>query len=132
MRNLNATPHKINIFLPEQVYYDEKTRKHFLKSPKEEQPIKVIEPSGKLLNAKVSYILKETKEGIPIFVAKPETIDPIPEDYDIIIASNLYASYAIQFNLPNLDKLYTISQPVYIDKENPKPIGCLGLNKVKP
>ena len=131
MRILNATPHPIYFYKEHQVCYDEKQRKYFLEDPNTE-PAFVIEPSGVLLNVKVKYSLKEVKDGIPIYVQEVEHLDPVPEDYDIVIVSNLYASYAIKFGIAGVERLYTISQPVYADENNPRPIGCLGLDKVKP
>jgi len=127
---LNTTPHPIHIFNPEQVYYDEKRRKHFLKN-KDEKPVVIIEPSGILLNVKTKYILQEVKGGIPIYIKLIEGIDPLPGEHDILIVSKTYANTALQFNLKGLERLYTVSQTVYTNKNNPRPIGCLGLNKIK-
>ena len=131
MRILNTTPHVINIFRKEDVTYDEKLRKHFLINP-EQKPYLQIQPGGILLNVETKLELKQIISGIPIFEVIPVKIDKIPSKYDIVIVSNMYASYALQFQIPNIEKIYTISQPVYISKENPRPVGCLGLNKDLP
>ena len=128
MKILNATPHEINIFRKEDVTYDEKLRKHFLINPNQE-PYLQIQKSGTLLNVETKLELKWIIAGIPIFEVIPVKIDKIPTKYDIVIVSNMYANYALQFQIPNIKKLYTISQPVYVSKENPRPVGCLGLNK---
>jgi len=131
IRILNATPHPIYFYKEHQVRYDEKQRKLFLEDS-DTEPTFVIEPSGILLSAKVKYSLKEIRDGIPIYIQEVEHLDPVPQDYDIVIVSNLYASYAIKFGIAGIEKLYTISQPVYADENNPRPVGCLGLDKVKP
>jgi len=129
MKILNATPHVINIFRKEDVNYDEKLRKYFLINP-EQKSYMEIQPCGILLNVETKLELKQVINGIPIFEVIPVKIDKIPAKHDIVIVSNMYANYALQFQIPNIEKLYTISQPVYISRENPRPIGCLGLNKV--
>jgi len=126
---LNATPHDIHIFKPDQVVYDESVRKYLLKLP-DEKPVRVIPRSGVLLNVKADYELKEIIDDIPIYVLKVKEIDPVPRGYDIVIVSAMYATYAKKARIRGLDRLYTVSQPVYESRENLKPVGVLGLNKV--
>jgi len=124
---VNATPHPIYIFTHNQVYYDESVRKYILKP--NEKPVKVIPQSGVLLNVKAEYELTDTIEGIPIFKLQVKDIDPVP-DGDIVVVSAMYATAAKEAGIEGLNRLYTVSQPVYESKENPKPVGVLGLNKV--
>ena len=37
--------------------------------------------------------------------------------------------YIERINRKGVEKLYTVSQPVYDSETNPRPIGCIGLNK---
>ena len=52
--------------------------------------------------------------------------DSLPEGYDFYIVS---AQFAAAY--PNDDRLLTISDPVYSDPDNPRPVGCLGLGRVR-
>jgi len=119
----NFTPHNINIFAKEDVFYDEKQRKYFIKEGA--KPIKIL-PSEGILNAHIDYELSENVDGIDIFEAKVKNIDPLPSGR--LIVSALFANACKLMGVGN-GRLLTISQPVYKDPNNPRPVGCLGLNK---
>jgi len=53
-------------------------------------------------------------------------IDPVPADYDIIIVSAMYATYAEKLGIDGLDRIYTVSNPVYFSKRDPKPVEIWG------
>jgi len=140
MKILNCTPHEICIF--EDAVYISEHRKYFIE-PEKTKLVTIIPPSGILLNVHhetefLPSILYECPVNgevmIPVITQRIQDIDPIPDDADIIIVSNQYASAAVALNLPNVDKLYTIAHPVYerTSSGSIRPIGCLGLRKVKP
>ena len=122
----NYTPHTINIYSPEQVEYVPEIRKYVVK--KGEQP-KVVIPSDGMLSAIIKYDSTTQIDGIPIYEAVVESCDIPPEGEDVIV-SQLYVA-AMRALGRDVSRLYTVSQPVYNSKENPRPIGCLGLNRTK-
>ena len=124
----NGTPHSILIYDEKDVYEDAKTRKLYVKDPKA-RPLLEIPPAGEVLNARIVYRKAGIFEGIPIYEAELLGADPIPEA-DIVVVSALFAAAAKEFNLSGLERLYTISQPVYRDPGNPRPVGCLGFSRV--
>ena len=126
--SMNCTPHEIVIFAPEDVEYVAEIRKNVVKN--EAKPITVIPKSNVLLNVKVHYEEFDKLNGVPLFRMVVDSIDPVPDEADIVIVSAMYASIAIALNIPGIDRLYTVSQPVYDSVEKPRPIGVLGLNKV--
>ncbi len=126
-RIFNGTPHNIVVFAKDNVEYIPEIRKYVLKN-QNAIPIATI-PSNGMLNAAVDFVETGTIDDIPIFNIVAKNVDPIP-DADIVIVSNMYATYAKQFNIAGLERLYTIGNPVYQNRENPRPIGCLGLVKV--
>lgn len=130
-RVLNCTPHEITIYSEDHVRYDEKQRKYFLKSPHHTAlAVKRIPPSGTLLNAKIDYVLTEIRDGIPLFEQKVIDCDPVPRGYDAVIVSNLYAQCALMVLDDIPSPLFTVGKPVYLDPDNPRPVGCLGLVRV--
>jgi len=124
----NGTPHKINIYKKEDTEYKPEIRKYIVKDGA--KPIITIDSNG-LLNAKIEYTEKEVKDNITIYKMNATGVDTVPENYDIVIVSNLFATVAKDFNIEGVDKLYTVANPVYDNSENPRPVGCLGLLKVR-
>lgn len=89
MSIINNTPHSINIYTGSE--FDSKIRKYRGGSLE-----RTIEPSGVLLNARMQEIDDEPIDGI---VAKRSSIisaDPIPDDENYHIVSQLYLSAAKQ------------------------------------
>lgn len=119
----NYTPHTINIYSSTDCYYDQKNRKYFVKEGV--KPIHSI-PSQGVLNAHIDYEKVDEIDGIPIYEAKVKSIDPLPSGY--LIVSALFAN-ACKILGVGTDRLLTISNPIYSNPDNPRPIGCLGLNK---
>jgi len=134
----NATAHPINIYRKEDCEYNEQLRKWFVK--KGAKPVKVIAPSGRILNAHTNYILLQHVEDIPLWTSSIFDIDdPIDvfgdlKSGDIIVVSRQYAAAHdlwIKEHKNKLPyKLACICHPVYNDLDNPKPVGCLGLEIV--
>lgn len=89
------------------------------------QIVREIPASGTLLSATISVEESEAVDGIPVYVKNITGCDPLPEGYDVYIASALYAS---AYTGPMRDRLYTVSDPVMTD--DGKTIrGCRGLQK---
>ncbi|MCD6418072.1 hypothetical protein J7M00_04760, partial [bacterium] len=122
----NYTPHTINIYSQEQVEYVPEIRKYVVKEG--EEPIVVI-PSDGMLSAKIKYEKITEIDGIPIHEPVVENCDEPPEGEDVIV-SQLYVAAMRALGM-DTSKLYTVSQPVYNSKDNPRPVGCLGLNRTK-
>lgn len=129
MEIMNCTPHQICIYAADGVSYDPTTRKHYLTA--NSQLIDVIAPSGNLLNVRYKEEFVGDINGIPVKAKRVADIDPIPPHAEAVVVSNQYASAALQLNIDRLDRLYTIGDPVYESKDNPRPVGCLCLIKVK-
>jgi len=133
---LNATPHPINIFRQEDCYYEGNQRKWFIKE--DIKPIQVIKPSGRVLNAYTEYeILYCTGDNIPIWISNVFAIDNPADVFDlnpgdIIVVSRMYAeAHRKWIDKKSVSyKLACICQPVYNDIDNPRAIGCLGLEIV--
>jgi len=135
MTIFNATPHTIIIYKQNDCVYNERIRKLLIKDGA--KPLVTIAPSGKLLNAELEHMYLEDVDGIPVWVERIVDIDD-PEDVfniqpgDIIIVSRLYAQ-AHELWISNYRPVYRlacVSQPVYDNVANPRPIGCLGLEIV--
>lgn len=116
------TPHPINIYSISDTTYDIANRKYFLNEGA--TPIAVIPASGALLNAKSVQIDKAPIDGIPVKEVKWEVDNFTTEPGIYYIVSNLYKS---AYNGHNKEQLLTIGDPVYINKDNPRPVGCLFL-----
>jgi hypothetical protein len=129
MKLLNCTPHPLVVFREEDVVFMPEHRKAFVKEGA--TPLMTIAPSGVLLNVQWGQPKTElVGEGIPVR-RKPVTgIDAIPEDADMVIVSALFASTALATGAPGVQRLFTISDPVYADPSNPRPVGCLGFAPV--
>ena len=135
MTIFNATPHTITIYKQADCEYDERIRKLIVKEGA--KPIATIAPSGKLLSAQIEYMYLEDVDGIPIWAERIVDIDDPEETFDlhpgdVIIVSRQYAAahklwaedHKMSYNLA------CISQPVYSNPNNPRPVGCLGLEIV--
>ena len=86
-----------------------------------------------MLNARISYEEKGAVSGVPEFQPVVHAIDEIPADVPadaLIVVSALYVNAAQLVGANFIDRLRTVSQPVYENSENPRPVGCLGLNRV--
>jgi len=126
---LNCTSHDIHIFRPEDTISD--GRKLYLKDPFIKPIIKI--PVFQTLNAKLDYdnikhVVELSGSEIPIF--QPEVIesDSIPPQRNaFFVVSALYIQAQRVLGNP-IDRLVTVSQPVYQSQDNPRPIGCLGFN----
>lgn len=121
----NFTPHTINVYREEDVVFSSSHRKYFLKDGA--KPVATL-PSEGMLSAKIKYRRDTDINGIPIFSPQIESVDPIPEgDSCFFVVSALYVS-AVQMLGDDPSRLLTVSNPVYENTENPRPVGCLGLN----
>lgn len=117
----NGTPHAINII--DNGIYDPNIRKFVTDNP----IVLVSIPSNGVLSAKI-----ETRDGDPIDGILPtfkKTItgfDPIPDGYDIVIVSALYASAAMA-NGQDMSKIFTVADPVY-SMDGKTIHGCRGIS----
>ena len=118
----NFTPHQILIFRKEDCEFSQPHRKLFLK--KGASPILVL-PSEGILNAQISY--QQIGDDPPIFLPITKSCDLLPEGDDYIVVSALFVS-AMKILRQDTSRLLTVSQAVYENPENPRPIGCLGFN----
>ena len=126
---LNCTSHPINIFRPEDTISD--GRKLYLKDSST-KPVAVI-PIFQTLNAKLNYdnikhVIEVSGHEIPIFqpeVTEADTIPDVPNAFFIVSALYVQAQKVLK---NPVDKLVTVSQPVYESPNNPRPIGCVGFN----
>jgi hypothetical protein len=118
----NMTPHEICLYRQEDCEYDHANRKWFAKDGA--APVQVLPPSGQVLNAKV---VNEADlgviDGFPVRAVVWEA-DPLPPGEDLFIVSALYKQAATE---ADKIRLLTIGSPVYKDRSNPRPVGCLSL-----
>jgi len=123
MNIINMTPHEVVIYQTKDAGFIPKIRKYVLRD--DATPVANIPSSGML---SVQF-LDETWEEDGIMFCRREVaeIDPIPEGNSLVIVSALYASAARQAKIPGYERLVTIGDPVYEDKEGKRPIGCLKL-----
>jgi len=133
MTIINATSHGIHIYRKEDCEYNKSQRKWFVK--KGAKPFLTIAPSRRLLNVHIENLLSYfTDEDVPVFISKVVAVDhpasqfPQIKTGDILVVSREYASVAVK-RYPEF-RYAVISQPVYNDLDNPRPIGCLGLEIV--
>ncbi len=120
----NYTPHTINIYKESDVEYDSTHRKFFVKPGA--TACKTI-PSKGIANAKIRYVADDAIDGIPTFRPTVEAADTLPENGKFIVSA-LYVQ-ACKILGQDTAHLFTVSQPVYTDPDNPRPVGCLGLNR---
>jgi len=127
---VNCTPHPINLFRESDCHFEKRCRKLLLKDTAE--PVKVLEPSGVVLSAKITFDFIRMIDGISIYRAETKQLDILPVAFGLncyFVVSRQYVAAAKIWNRPT-DKLMVISQPVYLKREI-RPCGCLGLEKVK-
>ena len=121
---LNCTPHAINIV--DSAEYNASVRKHIRTSVT--KTVKVIAPSGKLLNAKIVRNVADPIDGIPTVKSEYPSVDELPEGADFVVVSAMYVAARRELGLPT-EKLLTVGDTVYDSVENPKPIGVLNLSR---
>jgi len=125
MKIFNGTPHTIRIFREEDTFGQ--GRKLFLEEGA--QPLVEI-PSHGTLNAQTENgEVPSAFQGsdIPLVGAVQFTsVDPLPGLYDLYVVSNMYRSAMKELGY-STENLATISQAVYDDPDNPRPVGCRAL-----
>lgn len=122
---INYTPHPINIYRATDVYFAPTCAKLILKAHNPD-PVKIIPPSGQVLNAQIAWIPEKWVGGVPTWRYTVQHVDPLPEGQKVIV-SRFYARALGGFLPP---RVYIICQPVYRKRES-HPCGCLGLELVK-
>jgi hypothetical protein len=116
----NGTPHSINVV--NNGTFDASIRKFVTDTP----DVVVSIPSNGVLSAKIDTRDGDPIFGIPTFKKAITGFDPIPDGYDIVIVSALYASAAMA-NGQDMSKIFTIADPVY--STDGKTIhGCRGIS----
>jgi len=114
----NGTPHAINIVVG--ATFNQTLRKYT------GGEVVLSIPSNGVLNAKIPTTELAPIDGVPVFGKKIDGFDLLPEGYDIIIVSALYAS-AIEGE-PGSESVYTVADPVMSD-DGQTFIGCRGICK---
>lgn len=107
MSIINNTPHYVNIYVGAE--FDPKIRKY-----RGGHITQIIEPSGVLLNAKMQEIDDEPIDDIVTKRSSIISADPIPDDGNYHIVSQLYLSAARQ-NGWDTSRLITIGGAVVDD-----------------
>ena len=117
----NGTPHSINVI--DNGTFDANIRKFVTDTPN----VVVSIPSNGVLSAKIDTRDGDPIDGIlPTFNKRITGFDPIPDGYDIVIVSALYASAAMA-NGQDMKKIFTVADPVY--STDGKTIhGCRGIS----
>ena len=91
MRIFNGTPHPISVIDDSCITFKNEIRKYVCTG----KPVIVAQiPSNGVLSAKIDTVETGKIGDIPVFVKKITGCDPIPEGYDIIVVSALYATAA--------------------------------------
>ena len=103
----NMTPHAINVY--SNVVFDPKIRKYHLSATS--ALVESIEPSGKMLSAKMTEEEADPIGWIQTKRTKIVSADPIPDGDDFYIVSQLYLSAARQMGW-NTSNLLTIGGAV--------------------
>lgn len=114
----NGTPHSINIVVG--ATFNPTLRKFT------GGEVVLSLPSNGVLNAKIPTTELPHIGEIPVFGKKIEGYDPIPEGYDVVIVSALYAS-AVEGE-PGLENIYTVADPV-MSEDGQTFVGCRGICK---
>ena len=115
----NGTPHNINVVTNAE--FVAAIRKYCTDAPE----FALIVPSSGMLSAKIITVQAGCIDGLPIYDKKIVDCDPVPEGYDIIIVSQLYATAVIKMGLDTTG-IYTVSDPVYsMDGQTFR--GCIGV-----
>ena len=124
---VNGTPHEITIYAEADCTLASASRKLILKE--NATPLFGI-PAGIPLNAKTQIKeLRNPNPEFPFLKGAVEFIeaDPLPEEGDIVVVSNLYRS-ALKELGRDTSRVATVGGTVYADSDNPRPVGCLWLN----
>lgn len=121
MKIYNGTPHSVDLISKESCYYDKHIRKWV--SDKPTYICKI--PTDGILSAKITTKFNTMFSGIPIYDKVITDCDPLPEGYDVVIVSALYASAYSMIKKDTL-KLYTIADPVY-STDGKTILGALGI-----
>lgn len=136
---INTTPHSIAIYGAGAADFRPDLRKHILRDGAE--PLRVIPPSGMLLNAQMAPEPSVPVEGIPTFTAVPSAVDAPPESGWLIVSRMYAAAVAAVEPLHGgpdaaacsaVGRLLVVHQPVYRlgDDGTTAPVGCLGFERV--
>lgn len=125
----NGTPHDICFYNKEQVSYDKATRKYYLLD-ESQTPYFVIpkrEGENQLLNVVWAETTNPciTEEGVSIKNKEVTSITPIPEGYEFVVCSAIFANGAKYVGDPCADRLLTTCDPIYL--KNGAVVGCLSL-----
>ena len=127
MRIWNFTPHSLNFYSESDTTPAPKIRKLIINTGA--KPVLTV-PSDGMLNAKIDYVKVDSNLPIVEYAPKVTAVDSIPENIaedDIVVVSALYISaYRIVHGTVD-PRFRTISNPVYENESNPRPIGCLGV-----
>jgi len=115
----NGTPHSINIV--NNGVFDPNIRKWVTDKPNVVMSI----PSNGVLSSKVSSVDLEPIDGIPVHGKKFTGVDPIPEEFDVVIVSQMFCSGVVSQG-GDVSKLFTISDPVY-SLDGKTILGCRGI-----
>lgn len=120
----NGTAHAVSII--KNGVSDPAIRK--LVVPEGEQPAVLMSiPSDGMLMAKIENSEESSIETIPVFGKRVVGCDPLPEGYDVIIVSALFATAARMVGM-DTSRLYTVANPVY-SPGGKEILGCLGLSQ---
>lgn len=122
---VNGTPHEITIYAEADCTLDSASRKLILRE--NATPLFKI-PAGTPLNAK-TQVSELADSEFPFLRGAVEFVeaDPLPEEGDIVVVSNLYRS-ALKELGRDTSKVATVGGTVYADSDNPRPVGCLYLS----
>lgn len=124
MRIINGTQHEISVYSLDDVYEIQGGRKLVLKEGA--KPTLVI-PAGRNLNAQRGNL--PAPAGAPPYIKGAVVFtghDPIPEEGDIVVVSNLFRS-AVRELGGDTSRLATVDGTVYADETAVRPIGCTAL-----
>lgn len=122
----NGTSHEVYLFSTNDVFFDEKTRKNYLKD-KITKPFLVIPAGTSNLSAKFAEKKRIGTYDLPIYnESKVTSVDEIPDGYDLYIVSQLYKNACRQIG-NDTSQLITVADPVY--NSDSRPVGCLGFEK---
>lgn len=120
MKIFNATPHDINIMTGAE--YRPEIRKYVGGNI-----VRTIEKSGELLNVQFTVKEEEPLDGIPIQRKVVYSIDHLPEGYEYIIVS---AVYAAAYEEPDRHRLLCVADPVY-SEDGRTVLGCRALQAAR-
>ena len=128
MRIFNGTPHEITVIADDCIEYNATIRKYIVRDGAELNIVARI-PSDGVLSAKMETVQTKAIENIPVFEKKIVGCDPVPNEYDVVVVSALYAT-AAQAAGYDVSRLYTIGDPVY-SRDGRTILGCRGIAKVE-